>query len=258
MPPYVLYGVKYIHPVSLAPFSGLICRARPALTTTIVAVGVTLCTRLILGKGGAAKAEAKDFIELARTLLTVPGLVHHLFVKSPDVAKFFASQKIGTRCTDALITSTQTLRIIFNSLEGNGTLCLIGNLVQLVFTDIAALDRQARGRFIAVITALLGHCRQYVTVRRSNISVSHPVFGYYSGTLTRGQIDAYPAVVKQIQMLWQPSMVTRLFGPVVRCGANTEDGSANTAASAGSNSSPTGKASHLHLISLFINYSHPL
>ena len=223
-----------------AGLSGLICRARPMLTTTIVAVGVTLCTRLVLGKGGAAAAPTLSFIELARTLLTVPGLIHHLFLKSPDVAKFYTSQKIGTRCVDALVSSAQTLRIIFNSLEGNGTLCLIGNLAQLVLADAKNIVAEARERFIALFSALLGHCRQYVTMRRSNISVSHPIFGYFSGTLSRGMIDAFPAVLKQIQLLWQPSTVGMLFAPVVACAAEAEADAA--APPTGKGKSPKGKA----------------
>lgn len=55
-----------------------------------------------------------------------------------------------------------------------------------------------------LVGALLAHCRAYVVRLEAPAATDHPVFGWFSGRLSRGLNDALPRVADQLRALWAP------------------------------------------------------
>ena len=54
--------------------------------------------------------------------------------------------------------------------------------------------------FCVLVTRVLGQCQRYVEARESNISTSHPLFGWLSNTVTsRSMLDVLPLVAAQLR-----------------------------------------------------------
>jgi ubiquitin-protein ligase E3 B len=58
-------------------------------------------------------------------ILSVPAIVLHMCVTAPECIELLITHRVFKRCLELLI-SEQSTRIIFNSLEGNYCLCLMG------------------------------------------------------------------------------------------------------------------------------------
>jgi ubiquitin-protein ligase E3 B len=189
------------------------------MTPTIASLGVSITTKFVLGSGGFAKAGATEWLELARSVLAVPGLFAYVCSACSDVAAFYQSSNVGSQCIAALASSRQTIKIVFNSLEGNGALCLLGNLLELVSDQLTTTyTKPMLDEFSMVVMALLEHCGSYVSARGGASVVSHPVFGWFSGNVDRAFLDAAPKVMCQVQKLWSPKVIARLFSTVLVMG----------------------------------------
>lgn len=102
-----------------------------------------------------------------------------------------------------LLHDDQNRRIIFNALEGNYALCLVGNLVQLCYIERETTLREIYhsdttvsvahvccndnissnnyvNQFQFVLSKLLLSCQNYVVAKQSNLTHWHPILGWFS------------------------------------------------------------------------------
>jgi hypothetical protein len=56
-----------------------------------------------------------------------------------------------------------------------------------------------------VLSNLLLQCRAFVVRRETNVAIDHPVFGWYSGRLSRSLLAALNKVVTQVRTMWSSS-----------------------------------------------------
>ncbi|KAI9140489.1 hypothetical protein BKA69DRAFT_1079194 [Paraphysoderma sedebokerense] len=161
-------------------------------------------------------------IQKLMTLITIHVFSQPLLLTAYDISwlEMFKSTLMFPRLIE-LLSDSQSLRIIFNALEGNGSLCLVGNLMDLrrqhhsspVVKSSAVEFKQD---FKQIILSLLRHCQNYVSHKSSNLVQFHPVFNWYSGkpdpSLT--QIH-FQALIKQIELLWSREFIVDMFKPVL-------------------------------------------
>lgn len=127
-------------------------RSKLALKPVTLSAAVTLTLRPLISSQMSDKLVSLFLINI----FSVPALVYHLNVLSPEVKTYFlvlsyyyitlSSYKtfnIYLQCISSFITnnlfarslellnSEQNLRIVFNALEGSYALCLLANLIQL-------------------------------------------------------------------------------------------------------------------------------
>ncbi|KAI8501105.1 Ubiquitin-protein ligase E3B, partial [Branchiostoma belcheri] len=109
----------------------------------------------------------------------------------------------------------QNIRIVFNSLEGSYSLCLLANMVQLAYLQLDMLP-VIMEPFMGVVIMLLARCQSYVQNKQSSLTHWHPVLGWFSQRINPTLNEAMPNVVKQLQLLWARNMVKQLFSEVLR------------------------------------------
>lgn len=126
-------------------------RSKLALKPVTLSAAVTLTLRPLISSQMSDKLVSLFLINI----FSVPALVYHLNVLSPEVKTYFLvlsyyytmfSYKISNiylQCISSFMTnnlfarslellnSEQNLRIVFNALEGSYALCLLANLIQL-------------------------------------------------------------------------------------------------------------------------------
>ncbi|ESO98574.1 hypothetical protein LOTGIDRAFT_201597 [Lottia gigantea] len=146
-------------------------------------------------------------------ILSVPAIVHHISVLSPDTLAILITHRVFKRCLD-LMTNEQSTRIIFNSLQGNYALCLMANLIQLGFSELEGLIENTLN-FMCVMIRLLDGCQKYVLSKKSNLTHWHPVLGWFSQATDKSLHEAMHFVVKQLQLLWSDKMIRILFTDLI-------------------------------------------
>eukprot|EP00042_Codosiga_hollandica_P045456 m.463028 g.463028 ORF g.463028 m.463028 type:complete len:1080 (+) comp57028_c0_seq4:935-4174(+) len=202
----------------------LFLRLSNMLTVLLAATQVNLSssclaatTTLVLKPLHLTNFKSDVAIKFTLTVLAVPTFAHRLEALCPDLVGFMRREQLADKCIQALCASEQTTRIAFNSLEANSSICLLGNLVHLV--AIAQPGREMsdpfKEQYLALCSRIFLFCKQYVSVRESNITTSHPVFGWLSSTkTTREQLDAFPIVIEQLRYLWTPQHISFMFREV--------------------------------------------
>ena len=82
-----------------------------------------------------ADQHVRQFI---RHIFSVPGLVLHLNTIAPEAMHLLYREPILKKCID-LLTQEDQSHIIYASLEGNYTLCLMANLIHLAFVTLKTI-----------------------------------------------------------------------------------------------------------------------
>lgn len=122
-----------------------------------------MATKFELGHGvSVATAPDSVWLQLSQSVLAVPALMAFVIEKCPTVCDFYTKQNIGTRCVNALLAASAPtdsgvgggdggsgcstkLQGIFSSLGGNGTLCLLGNLLSLAARGVPTMNDEEVG-----------------------------------------------------------------------------------------------------------------
>ncbi|VVD04422.1 unnamed protein product, partial [Leptidea sinapis] len=145
-------------------------------------------------------------------ILSVPTLVYQMNQISPESISTFRTHALFDKCVEFL-SADQNMRIVFNTLEGNYALCLLGNLVQLAYIDRDYAQTDTfYPTFVLVVTRFLDSCQQYVVCKKGNLSNWHPVLGWFSQSF-----DAYlpPTMTNlrvQLSLLWGVPLLKRMLG----------------------------------------------
>nr|CAD7597611.1 unnamed protein product [Timema genevievae] len=159
----------------------------------------------------------------------------------------FVNHNILTKSLE-LLNSEQNIRIVFNTLEGNYALCLVGNLVHLAYIQKDdSLKEVFFPTFTFVISRMLESCQNYVVSKQSNLTYWHPVLGWFAQNMDYGLHEAMPSVKVQLYMLWSGCVVNVILGhtllELVEIGS--EGGSESYGGAAGTSSTAATTSSNL-------------
>lgn len=185
-----------------------LCREKISLKTVSLAAIITLSLRPLISSQYSEKLLTMYIIQI----LSVPTLIFHMQQIAPESLAVFRTHSMFDKCLEFL-SADQNLRIVFNTLEGNYALCLLGNLIQLAYIERdLALSETFYPTFVIVVTRFLDSCQQYVVCKKGNLTNWHPVLGWFAQGF-----DAYlpPTMANlrhQLSLLWGAPMLKKLLG----------------------------------------------
>ncbi|XP_014671275.1 PREDICTED: ubiquitin-protein ligase E3B-like isoform X2 [Priapulus caudatus] len=186
-----------------------LARCKPCLKHATLSAIITLALRPLV-----AASLSDNLISLfVLHILSVPAVVQHLSTTAPECLAVFMSNGLFKKSLELLI-SEQSTRIVFNSLEGNYALCLLGNIIQLADIEKEQLPT-VLVEFTVVVSRLLERCQKYVVNKRSNLTHWHPVLGWFSQKTDIRLHEALPHVVKQLSLLWSHNILRILFAELL-------------------------------------------
>ncbi|XP_072380057.1 ubiquitin-protein ligase E3B [Diabrotica undecimpunctata] len=156
-------------------------------------------------------------------IFSIPGLVKHLQNLSSECISTLANHKIFSRSLE-LLSSQQSMRIVFNTLEGSYALCLLANLIQMAYIERNSTLRElCFPTFTVVVTGLLESCQNYVVSKQSTLTHWHPVLGWFAQPMDMFLLTAIPHVKEQLHYLWNTEIIQILLGdPLSTLVADTE------------------------------------
>jgi len=189
-------------------FNSLLSGLNPQLNNMLLTAGITMSFRPLI-QSQFAKGPLIVFI---LHILSVPAITLHLKKASEESFKTFIDNRVLYKLLE-ILANKQDLRIIFNSLEGNRSLCLLGNLVDLAYAEIESKSfSEVRADFVEIVLRILQHCQSYVVKKQSNLTKWHPILGWFMQTEDTSWIsDTMTHVTLQLQLLWKRQMVDILF-----------------------------------------------
>ncbi|KAF4523556.1 hypothetical protein B566_EDAN012004 [Ephemera danica] len=185
-----------------------LCGPKVLLQNIALSAIINLAIRPLASAGYSNKLLSLFLIHI----LSVPALIYHLNSITPESIAFLVTHKILPRCIE-LLSAEQDLRIVFNALEGNYALCLLGNIIQMAHIERDGSLREIYyPAFTSVISTLLASCQRYVTNKQSNLTHWHPVLGWFAQYLDPRLHAAIPTVRTQLAMLWGAPLASILLG----------------------------------------------
>ena len=188
-----------------------LCASRIQLKKTALSAIMTLALRPVI----AANFSNKLMSLFLLNIMSVPGLLIHLKTVASDSLNLLQKNEILEKSI-AVLSREQELKIHFNALEGSYSLCLTGNLVQLMSNLTASqFEKIDMLCLVAVLTGLLESCGQYVTAKQSNLSHWHPVLGWFSVSLDSYLQASMDKVKMQMSLLWSPTCLKLLMKPLL-------------------------------------------
>ncbi|KAJ0180720.1 hypothetical protein K1T71_004124 [Dendrolimus kikuchii] len=201
-----------------------LCREKVFLKNISFTAIVTLSLRPLISAHFSEKLLTMYIIQI----LSVPTLIYHMQQISPESIVAFRSHSMFDKCLEFLSTD-QNLRIVFNTLEGNYALCLLGNLVQLAhFEREYAMNETYYPTFVLVVTRFLDSCQQYVECKRGNLSNWHPVLGWFSQAFDAYLPPSMGNLRNQLSLLWGAPLLKKLVAmplkEMIEAGVSGEEG----------------------------------
>ncbi|CAG9759771.1 unnamed protein product [Ceutorhynchus assimilis] len=183
-------------------------RIKIAIKSVSISAILTLSLRPLLSANFSDKFMSIFLINI----LSVPGLVHHLQNLSPETISTLYQNKIFTKSLE-LLSSQQSMRIVFNALEGNYALCLLSNLIHLGYIERNTTLRDLSfPTFTVVVTGLLESCQHYVVSKQSALTHWHPVLGWFAQPTDPCLHAAIPHIKLQLHLLWNIEIMKILLG----------------------------------------------
>lgn len=196
----------FYHTLNVVLVRGL-CRHAAYLRGPAIATIITLALRPLIHSGFSDKIISLTTIHI----MSVPAFIHHLKILTPEGLSMLRSHSIFEKIVE-FIQLEQNLRIVFNSLEGSYSLCLLANLIQLADEEKdEAFPKLAFPKFNYVVSRLLCKCGEYVTTKQSSLTQWHPVLGWFSRPLDQHLNEAMPLVKAQLQLLWSGPILRIMF-----------------------------------------------
>ncbi|KAH1003133.1 ubiquitin-protein ligase E3B isoform X1 [Dendroctonus ponderosae] len=187
---------------------GLLIRGLGRLKAASVSAVITLGLRPLV----SANFSDKFMTIFLINVLAVPALLHHLQAASSESIATLQHHRIFTRTLE-LLSSQQSMRIVFNALEGSYALCLLANLIQMAHLERhSTLPSLCFPTFTVVVTGLLESCQNYVVSKQSTLTHWHPVLGWFAQPLDPGLHAAIGPIKAQLQLLWHVDVIQILLG----------------------------------------------
>ncbi|XP_030752735.1 ubiquitin-protein ligase E3B isoform X2 [Sitophilus oryzae] len=183
-------------------------RIKIAFKTVSISAIFTLAMRPLV----SANFSDKFMTIFLINILSVPGLIYHLEILSPESISTIQQYKLFTRSLE-ILSSQQSMRIVFNILEGSYALCLLANLIQMAYLERkTTLKDLCFPTFTVVVTGLLESCQNYVVSKKSTLTHWHPVLGWFAQPQDPALHDAIPHIKIQLHLLWNIELMQILLG----------------------------------------------
>lgn len=201
-----------------------LCREKVYLKNISLTAIVTLSLRPLVSAQFSEKLLTMYIIQI----LSVPTLVYHMQLISPESMSSYRSYSMFDKCLEFLSTD-QNMRIVFNTLEGNYALCLLANLVQMAHCERDhAQPETYHPTFVLVVTRFLDSCQQYVVCKKGNLSNWHPILGWFSQGLDNFLPPAMGNLRNQLSLLWAAPLLKKLLATplkdMIDAGVSGEEG----------------------------------
>nr|XP_018915602.1 PREDICTED: ubiquitin-protein ligase E3B [Bemisia tabaci] len=187
-------------------------RSKVVLTNISLSALLTLATRPLFSSNLSDNLVSIFLVQI----LSVPALVSHIRDLAPEYLNTLQSHRTLERCLEFL-SSPQEMQTVFDSLEASYALCLIGNLIHLVYLYKSSLSgSNLYPAFTVVINNLLQNCKNYVVSKQSNLTHWHPILGWFSQPIDPSLREAMPHVRAQLFLLWSQPLISALLGVALR------------------------------------------
>ncbi|XP_004930382.1 ubiquitin-protein ligase E3B [Bombyx mori] len=184
-----------------------LCREKVFLKNISLTAIVTLSLRPLISAQFSEKLLTMYIIQI----LSVPTLVYQMQQLSPESIAAYRTHSMFDKSIEFLSTD-QNMRIVFNTLEGNYALCLLGNLIQLAHLEKDhAMKETYYPAFILVSTRFLDSCQQYVVCKKGNLSNWHPILGWFSQSLDAYLPHAMTNLRNQLSLLWGTQLLNKIL-----------------------------------------------
>ncbi|XP_045532186.1 ubiquitin-protein ligase E3B [Pieris brassicae] len=184
-----------------------LCREKVSLKNIALSAIVALALRPLISAQFSEKLLTMFIIQI----LSVPTLVFHMQQISPESISTFRTHALFDKSVEFL-SADQNMRIVFNTLEGNYALCLLGNLIQMAHIERDhALNETFYPTFVLVSTRFLDSCQQYVVCKKGNLSNWHPVLGWFSQSFDAYLPPTMGNLRMQLSLLWGAPLLKKLL-----------------------------------------------
>ncbi|KRZ11505.1 Ubiquitin-protein ligase E3B [Trichinella zimbabwensis] len=144
-----------------------------------------------------------------RCILTTPALIWHLKHEANSLKLNLLNGKLLLRCMQFLCERSANDEF-FAKLEVGTEVCILGNIVNMAYLEHEILQSN-RELFLKFINLILCCCRGNIAVKKQSMSYWQPFFGWYKKPISGRLQEALPFVTKQIQLLWDRTLVLGLF-----------------------------------------------
>ncbi|KRY31613.1 Ubiquitin-protein ligase E3B, partial [Trichinella spiralis] len=144
-----------------------------------------------------------------RCILTTPALIWHLKHEANSFKLNLLNGKLLLRCMQFLRERSANDEF-FAKLEVGTEVCILGNIVNMAYLEHEILQSN-RELFLKFINLILCCCRGNIAVKKQSMSYWQPFFGWYKKPISGRLQEALPFVTKQIQLLWDRTLVLGLF-----------------------------------------------
>ncbi|KRY07868.1 Ubiquitin-protein ligase E3B [Trichinella patagoniensis] len=144
-----------------------------------------------------------------RCILTTPALIWHLKHEANSFKLNLLNGKLLLRCMQFLCERSANDEF-FAKLEVGTEVCILGNIVNMAYLEHEILQSN-RELFLKFINLILCCCRGNIAVKKQSMSYWQPFFGWYKKPISARLQEALPFVTKQIQLLWDRTLVLGLF-----------------------------------------------
>ncbi|KRY69971.1 Ubiquitin-protein ligase E3B, partial [Trichinella pseudospiralis] len=144
-----------------------------------------------------------------RCILTTPALIWHLKHEANSFKLNLLNGKLILRCMQFLCERSANDEF-FAKLEVGTEVCILGNIVNMAYLEHEILQSN-RELFLKFINLILCCCRGNIAVKKQSMSYWQPFFGWYKKPISGRLQEALPFVTKQIQLLWDRTLVLGLF-----------------------------------------------
>ncbi|KRY45849.1 Ubiquitin-protein ligase E3B, partial [Trichinella britovi] len=144
-----------------------------------------------------------------RCILTTPALIWHLKHEANSFKLNLLNGKLLLRCMQFLCERSANDEF-FAKLEVGTEVCILGNIVNMAYLEHEILQSN-RELFLKFINLILCCCRGNIAVKKQSMSYWQPFFGWYKKPISGRLQEALPFVTKQIQLLWDRTLVLGLF-----------------------------------------------
>ncbi|KAH7646304.1 Ubiquitin-protein ligase E3B [Dermatophagoides farinae] len=142
-------------------------------------------------------------------IFSLPALIYHLNILAPEAIQILYREPILKRSIE-LLSVEEHSRELFAQLEGNYTLCLLANHVNLAFISFKSIQTSMI-EFVCIIKKMLDSCQKYVISKQSSTTHWHPVLGWFSQNVDQKLHESMIHVKSQLQYLWNPQMIEIIF-----------------------------------------------
>ena len=152
-------------------------------------------------------------------VLSVPALILHTNETCKEALAMFHKHKLFDHVINYL-NDEKCLSSLFDQLEANYMICLLGNLIHLGHLNMDRLksDHQTYMQLNSIVKLSLQRCEKFVHNRHTSLTHWHPLLGWFTQNVDERLHASLNLVKSQFQLFWNPQMVQLIHSHFVAAG----------------------------------------